>query len=106
MDRVPPSRNYRNRARRNSPLSDLDRKGRKLRALETQKLLRPAKRDAAASAQTSIDKDRQVALGELVKAIGEFRKFTAQPLTLRGSDYANAVQELNKAIDRADLLLR
>jgi hypothetical protein len=51
-----------------------------------------------ASAQTSINKDRQVALGELVKAIGEFRKFTAQPLTLRGSDYANAVQELNKAM--------
>ena len=27
--------------------------------------------------------DRQVALNELVKAIGEFRKFTDQPLTLR-----------------------
>ena len=39
---------------------------------------------------------------DLVKAIQEFRKFTDQPLTLRGSDYAHAVQELNKVIDRAD----
>ena len=31
-------------------------------------------------------KDRQLALGELMKAITEFRKFTDQPLTLRGSD--------------------
>jgi hypothetical protein len=30
----------------------------------------------------------------------EFRKFTDQPLTLRGGDYAHAVQALNKAIDR------
>src|SRR5271169_5876293 len=51
-------------------------------------------------------KDRQLALDELVKAIREFRKFTDQPLTLRGSDYARAVQELNKAIDRADKLLK
>ena len=47
-------------------------------------------------------KDRQLALNELVKAIREFRKFTDQPLTLRGSEYAHAVQELNKAIDRAE----
>ena len=51
-------------------------------------------------------KDRQLALDELVKAIREFRKFTDQPLTLRGSEYALAVQELNKAIERADRLLR
>jgi hypothetical protein len=44
-------------------------------------------------------KDRQLALNELVKAIREFRKFTDQPLSLRGLEYANAVQELNKAID-------
>ena len=50
-------------------------------------------------------KDRQNALDMLVKAIREFRKFTDQPLTLRGGDYAHAVQELNKAIDRADGLL-
>ena len=50
-------------------------------------------------------KDRQLALNELVKAIGKFRKFTGQPLTLRGSDYAHAMQELNKAIDRAEKLL-
>jgi hypothetical protein len=30
---------------------------------------------------------------------------TSQPLTLRDSGYAHAVQELNKAIDRADRLL-
>ena len=51
-------------------------------------------------------KDRQLALDELVKAIREFRKFTDQPLTLRGSEYAHAVQELNKAIERAERLLR
>ena len=51
-------------------------------------------------------KDRQIAIDGLVKAIQEFRKFTDQPLTLRGSDYAHAVQELNKVIDRADRLLQ
>ena len=51
-------------------------------------------------------KDRKLALNELVKAIREFRKFTGQPLTLRGFEYAHAVQELNRAIDRADRLLR
>ena len=49
--------------------------------------------------------DRQIALDGLLKAIREFRQFTDQPLTLRGGDYAHAVQELNKAIDRADGLL-
>ena len=44
-------------------------------------------------------RERQAALNDLVKAIREFRKFTDQPLTLRESDYAHAVQELNKAID-------
>jgi hypothetical protein len=52
-----------------------------------------------------IVKDRQLALNDLVHAIREFRKFTDQPLTLRGSDYAHAVQELNKVIDRANDLL-
>jgi hypothetical protein len=51
-------------------------------------------------------KDHQTALDGLVKAIREFRKFTDQPLTLRGSDYAHAVQELNKAIDRGAELLQ
>jgi hypothetical protein len=51
-------------------------------------------------------KDRQVALEEMLKAIREFRKFTDQPLTLRGSDYTRAVQELNKAIDRTKMLLQ
>jgi hypothetical protein len=49
-------------------------------------------------------KDRQLALNELVKAIRKFRKFTGQPLTLRGSEYAHTVQELN-AIERAEGLL-
>src|SRR5208283_151911 len=51
-------------------------------------------------------KDRQTALDGLVKAVLEFRKFTDEPLTLRGSDYAHAVQELNKAIDRGAELLQ
>ena len=38
--------------------------------------------------------DRQAASQILVHAINKFRKFTDQPVTLRGSDYAQAVQEL------------
>jgi len=41
-----------------------------------------------------------------LKAISEFRKYTDQPLTLREGNYAHAVQALNKAIDRAQTLLR
>jgi hypothetical protein len=51
-------------------------------------------------------RDRQLAVNDLVKAIREFQKFADQPLTLRGSDYAHAVQELNKAIDRGAELLQ
>ncbi len=51
-------------------------------------------------------KDRQLALDELLKAVSEFRKYTDQPLTLREGNYAHAVQALNKAIDRAQALLR
>jgi|SRR6202040_3094391 len=51
--------------------------------------------------------DRQLALAELVHAIKQFRKIAdSQPLTLQGSEYPHAVQELNKAIDRAEGLLR
>jgi hypothetical protein len=50
--------------------------------------------------------DRQNALHELVNAINQYRKLSeSKPLALQGSDYAHAVQELNKAIDRADGLL-
>jgi len=51
-------------------------------------------------------KDRQNALTNLIHTIRELRKLDDQPLTLRGSDYAQAVQELNKAIDRAEELLQ
>ena len=51
-------------------------------------------------------RNRQIALDDLLKSIREFRKFTDQPFTLRGSDYAHAVQELNKAIDRAAGLMK
>ena len=45
-------------------------------------------------------RDPQLALAELVHAIREYRKIAdSKPLTLQGSDYAHAVQELNKAID-------
>jgi len=51
-------------------------------------------------------RDRQLALAELVHAIREYRKLAeSAPLTLQGSDYAHAVNELNKAIDRVDGLL-
>jgi hypothetical protein len=51
-------------------------------------------------------KDRQSALTDLIHAIHEYRKLVDKPLTLQGSDYAHAVQELNKAIDRAEMLLQ
>jgi hypothetical protein len=50
--------------------------------------------------------DRQIALADLVHAVQEYRKVAeSTPLTLQGSDYAHAVHELNKVIDRADALL-
>jgi hypothetical protein len=49
---------------------------------------------------------RMLALKGLVHAIREYRKLAeSTPLTLQGSDYAHAVQELNKAIDQAEGLL-
>jgi hypothetical protein len=51
--------------------------------------------------------DRQLALTDLVHAIHEYRKIAeSKPLTLQGADYAHAIQELNKAIDRAEALLQ
>jgi hypothetical protein len=51
-------------------------------------------------------RDRQNALHELLNAINQYRKLSeSKPLTLQGSDYANAVLELNKAIDYAEGLL-
>ena len=48
-------------------------------------------------------RDRQLALAELVHAIREYRKIAeSKPLTLKGSDYAHLVHELNKAIDPLD----
>ena len=49
--------------------------------------------------------ERQKVLRDLVQAIREFRKLSDQPLTLRGSEYAHSVLELNKAIERAEGLL-
>jgi hypothetical protein len=52
-------------------------------------------------------RDRQLALTELVHAIREYRKIAeSKPLTLQGGDHAQAVQELNNAIDRAEGFLR
>jgi hypothetical protein len=51
-------------------------------------------------------KVRQVIIEELVHAIHEYRKASEQPLTLRGSEYAQAVHELNKVIDRAEAMLQ
>jgi hypothetical protein len=48
-------------------------------------------------------RDRQAALKDLLSAVREFRKFTDEPLTLRGSEYAHAL--LNRAIDRTDEIL-
>jgi hypothetical protein len=51
-------------------------------------------------------KARQIIIEELVHAIHEYRKASEQPLTLRGSEYAQAVQDLNKVIDRAEGMLQ
>jgi hypothetical protein len=49
---------------------------------------------------------RQIALAELVHAVREYRRIAeSKPLTLQGSEYPQAVHELNKAIDRAEGLL-
>ena len=51
--------------------------------------------------------DRKTALADLVHAIGHYRKLAeSKPLTLQSSDYAHAILELNKAMDRADTLLQ
>jgi hypothetical protein len=51
-------------------------------------------------------RDRQLALAELVHAVREYRRIAEnKPLTLQGSEYPLAVQELNQAIDRAEGLL-
>jgi hypothetical protein len=51
-------------------------------------------------------RDRQLALAELVHAIKQFRKIAdSKPLTLQGSEYPQAVEELNKAVDRAEGLV-
>jgi hypothetical protein len=50
--------------------------------------------------------ERQKVLGDLVQAIREYRKLSDQPLTLRGSEYAHSVLELNKAIEGADNLIQ
>jgi predicted RecB family endonuclease len=51
-------------------------------------------------------RDRQEALSELVEAIRKYRKLAEEtPLTLQGADFAQAVEELNKAIDRAEGLI-
>jgi hypothetical protein len=51
--------------------------------------------------------ERKTVLADLVQAVRQYRKLADQkPLTLQGSDYAHAVLELNKALDRADTLLQ
>jgi hypothetical protein len=52
-------------------------------------------------------RDRQVALADLVHAIREYQRIAeSKPLTLQGEDYAHAVLELNKAVDRAEGFLQ
>jgi hypothetical protein len=50
--------------------------------------------------------DRQDALGELVDAIRMYRKLAdGKPMTLKSSDYLEAVDRLNAAVDHADGLV-
>ena len=51
--------------------------------------------------------ERQAALAYLVRAVREYRKLAdSKPLTLQGSEYAQAVKELDAAIDRAEGLIQ
>jgi hypothetical protein len=51
-------------------------------------------------------RDRQDALGELVDAVRMYRKVAdSKPMTLQGSEYVEAVERLNAAIDHADGLV-
>jgi len=50
--------------------------------------------------------ERQIALTGLMNTIREYRKLSDQPFTLRGPEYAQAVQELNKATVRAQEILQ
>jgi hypothetical protein len=50
--------------------------------------------------------ERQKKLTDLVDAIREYRSLADQPLTVGGSEYAHAGQELKKAIDRAERFLQ
>ena len=51
-------------------------------------------------------RDRQDALSELIEAIRKYQKLAEKtPLTLQGADFAQAVEELNKAIERAEGLM-
>jgi hypothetical protein len=51
-------------------------------------------------------RDRQEDLSELVEAIRKYRKLAEKtPMTLQGSDFAQAVEDLNKSIDRAEGLM-
>jgi hypothetical protein len=49
----------------------------------------------------------RTALADLVHAVRQYRSLAEkQPLTLRGAEYADAVQELKTAIERAEDLLQ
>jgi hypothetical protein len=50
-------------------------------------------------------RERLNALGELVRAVNEYRKLADQPLILRDSAYTEAVKNLNQTIQNADHLL-
>ena len=51
--------------------------------------------------------ERQPALAYLVHAIKEYRELSeSKPLTLQGSEFARAVQELDAAIERAERLMQ
>jgi len=52
-------------------------------------------------------RDRQLPLAELIHAIREFRTIADfKPPTLQGSEYPQAVQELNRAVNRAQGLIQ
>jgi hypothetical protein len=66
----------------------------------------PARKTLDLEGRIVKERDRQLAPTVLVHATREYRMIAeGKPLTLQGSDYSRAVQELNKAIDRAEGLL-
>jgi len=98
---VPPRRNHRNRASRSGPPPDPDRKGRRVRGLETQKSLQPAKDHEGENANMAKHKIDQTLGGtrsdrdrcELLQRIGTLFGLDLLPRRKAGLPYSVKFQQ-------------